>query len=117
MLLKVNINGTTILFTGDLEKDVEEKLNNLNIKADILKVSHHGSKTSTTQEFLDKVNPDISIISVAEDNSFGHPNQDVLDRLKETSSVYMTKDFGEINIKIYKNKRIKIDTKFKKWII
>ncbi len=111
MLLKVTAKDTTLLFTGDLEKEAEENLKNINLKADILKVSHHGSKTSTTQEFLDKVNPDISIISVAENNSFGHPNPDVVTRLKETSNVFMTKDLGEINIRIYKDKKIKIDSK------
>lgn len=114
MLLKVTAKDTTLLFTGDLEKEVEENLKNVNLKADILKVSHHGSKTSTTQDFLDKVNPDISIISVAENNSFGHPNQDVVVRLKKTSNVFMTKDSGEINMRIYKNKKIKINSKINK---
>lgn len=114
MLLKVTAKDTTLLFTGDLEKEAEENLKNINLKVDILKVSHHGSKTSTTQDFLDKVNPDISIISVAENNSFGHPNQDVVNRLKETSDVFMTKDLGEINIRIYKNKKLEIDSKINK---
>lgn len=114
MLLKVTAKDTTLLFTGDLEKAAEENLKNINLKADILKVSHHGSKTSTTQEFLDKVNPDISIISVGENNSFGHPNQDVINRLKETSNVFMTKDLGEINIRIYNNNKLKIDSKINK---
>ena len=113
MLLKVIANNTTLLFTGDLEKEVEEKILDMNINADILKVSHHGSKTSTTKKFLDRVNPRISIISVAEDNSFGHPNQDVVESLLDTSKVYMTKDLGEIRFQIYKNGIIKFDSQLK----
>lgn len=107
MLLKVFIKDTTILFTGDLEKDIEAKVD-FDVTANILKVAHHGSKTSTTSEFLAKVKPQISIISVAKDNSFGHPNLEVVERLKKISKVLMTKDLGEITLKIYEKNVIEI---------
>ncbi len=107
MLLKVFIKDTTILFTGDLEKDIESNIN-FDINANILKVAHHGSKTSTTAEFLAKVKPQISIISVAKDNSFGHPNSEVVERLEKISKVLMTKDLGEIALKIYEKNVIEI---------
>ena len=105
--MKVFIKDTTILFTGDLEKDIESNIN-FDINANILKVAHHGSKTSTTSEFLAKVKPQISIISVAKDNSFGHPNLEVVERLKKISKVLMTKDLGEIALKIYEKNVIEI---------
>ena len=75
----------SMLFTGDIEKNAEKQIlrmctNKLN--ATILKVAHHGSKTSSIQEFLNKVNPQIALIGVGENNKFGHPNDDVLKRLK-----------------------------------
>ncbi len=103
MLLKADLNGTKVLFTGDLESKVEEYLVDKygkKLESNILKISHHGSKTSSTEEFIKVVNPDVSIISVAENNSYGHPNFNVVERLKKYSKVMMTKDKGEIRIKL-----------------
>ena len=78
----------SMLFTGDIEYLAEEKIleeykNNLNIlKSDILKIAHHGSKTSSSKEFLSVVNPKITLIGVGENNKFGHPNEDVILRLE-----------------------------------
>ena len=77
-----------MLFTGDIEKEAEQKLLNLykktnRLKATVLKVPHHGSKTSTTGEFLKAVTPKIALIGVGENNLFGHPNGEVLERLKQ----------------------------------
>lgn len=76
----------SILFTGDIEKIAEkqilEEYKNSNIfKSKILKVAHHGSKTSSTQEFLEKIEPKIALIGVGKNNTFGHPNNEVLERL------------------------------------
>ncbi len=78
----------SILFTGDIEEIAEKSIlekykNNLNLlNTTILKVAHHGSKSSSTQEFLDAVKPRIALIGVGENNTFGHPNQGVLERLQ-----------------------------------
>lgn len=76
----------SILFTGDIEeiaeKQILEEYKNSNIlRSEILKVAHHGSKTSSTQSFLEKVKPKIALIGVGKDNTFGHPNEGVLERL------------------------------------
>ena len=112
LLIRANINGVKILFTGDLEEDVEKQID-FDISADILKVAHHGSNTSSTNEFLEKVKPKISIISVSENNLYGHPNRNVVERLKKYSNVFMTKDSGEINFYIYRNGKIKVKTYLK----
>ena len=76
------------IFSGDIEKIAEERIlkqyeNNTSIlKSTILKVAHHGSKSSSIQEILDKIKPEIALIGVGENNKFGHPNDEVLDRLK-----------------------------------
>ncbi len=77
----------SILLTGDIEKIAEEKLIKIykdtnKLSATILKVAHHGSKSSSTQQFLDLVNPEIALIGVGEKNTFGHPNNEVVERIK-----------------------------------
>ena len=74
------------------------------LKCDILKVAHHGSNTSSSKEFINLVKPDISIISVGEYNNYGLPNKEIVDRLNKISNVYMTKNSGNINIRISKDK-------------
>lgn len=76
-----------MLFTGDIEeiaeKQILEEYKNFDIlKATILKVGHHGSKTSSSQEFLQRVKPQIALIGVGKNNTFGHPNNSVLKRLE-----------------------------------
>jgi len=85
LVIKAKIGHLTWLFTGDIEKEAEESLveENQPMGADILKVAHHGSKTSSSANFLDAVHPKLAIISVGEHNPFGHPNSEVLDRLRE----------------------------------
>ena len=84
---------------------------NISLRADILKVGHHGSKTSTIEKFLEKVKPKISLIGVGKENRFGHPNKNVLDRLtKVGSDIYRTDEDGEIIIKINTKGKIKIET-------
>ncbi len=113
LVIKMRYKNRSMLFTGDIETYGEDKIN-VNIKADILKVAHHGSSTSTSEDFLKKVSPNISIISVAKKNMYGHPNENVVERLKRFSNLYMTKDSGEINIRIYKNSRIFIKERIKR---
>jgi len=82
LVARMVYNDNSILFTGDIEKRIEALLPLLTelTESDVLKVSHHGSKTGTAKEFLDLVNPSIAIISVGE-NTYGHPNNEVLERL------------------------------------
>lgn len=84
IVLRLIFGNTTFLFTGDAEDKIEEVIlnNNLNIQADVLKIAHHGSRYSTTDEFLKSVNPKYAIISVGEGNSYKHPESIVLNKLK-----------------------------------
>ena len=102
-----------MLFTGDIEAKGEESVKKLT-DVDILKVAHHGAKTSSTENFLKKTKPKIAVISVAEKNTYGHPNLQVVERLKKYADIYMTKNSGEIRIRIYKNSKIYIDERIKK---
>ena len=112
VVLKMKYNDISFLFTGDLEYQVERELvaSRLDIKADVLKVGHHGSRSSTSKEFLEKVQPTCAVISVGEDNNFGHPTPEVLNRLDENNvRIFRTDISGAIifkisgqNVKIYK---------------
>lgn len=88
------------------EKDILDKYNISDI--DVLKVGHHGSKTSSSKSFINEINPKNSIISVGKNNRYGHPNKEVLNNLKE-SKIYRTDKDGSIMFKINNNK-LKIET-------
>ena len=90
-----------ILLMGDAEKEIEETLLNIG-KVDLLKVGHHGSKTSSSIEFINEINPKYSIISVGKNNRYGHPNDSVLGNLNN-SKIYRTDQDGSIEIKLNKN--------------
>ena len=93
IVLKMTFGNKSFLFTGDATDVSEEKMLDKDIKVDVLKVGHHGSEYSTTDKFLDKVNPSISIISVGENNKYGHPSSKTLEKLKN-SKIYRT-DFDK----------------------
>lgn len=98
-IIKVEYGNNSFLFTGDAEKEVEEKIiaNNDDINADVIKIGHHGSSTSTSKAFIDKVNPSIAVISVGENNSYNHPNEDVINRLNGNKiKIYRTDKDGTI---------------------
>ncbi|GAC44349.1 ComEC/Rec2 family competence protein [Paenibacillus popilliae] len=86
-VLKVTYQDTSFLFTGDAEKRSETDMlkHPERLRADVLKVGHHGSDTSTSQAFLDAVQPTYAVISVGTDNKYGHPKKAVLDRLKKAN--------------------------------
>lgn len=115
MNYKLN-NGRTfsILFTGDIEVEAEKELEQVygkKLKADILKIAHHGSKTSSREKFIKLVSPKIALIGVGENNKFGHPADITLERLeKENVKVYRTDQMGEASITINKNGEIKVKT-------
>lgn len=116
LIIKLNYKEYSMLFTGDIEKIAEDEIlkkykNKSTLKSDILKVAHHGSKTSTTEEFLKKVNPKIALIGVGENNMFGHPNNQVLEILDNNDIItYRTDKCGEISITLNRKGKI-IDIK------
>ena len=88
IIAKLVYMNFSMLFTGDIEKSEENLINKYrdNLKSTILKVSHHGSKTSTSEEFLKYVKPEIALIGVGKDNKFGHPNQTTIEKLENIRS-------------------------------
>ena len=109
-VIYTELNGYKFIFMGDAsvttEKEILNKYNLPNI--DVLKVGHHGSKTSSSQEFINKIQPKYSVISVGKNNRYGHPNKEVLDNL-ENSKIYRTDEDGSIMFKIKSNK-LKVET-------
>lgn len=103
LVCKMVSKKVTMLFTGDIEQEAEKailnkyKANISILKSDILKVAHHGSKTSSTEEFLEAVKPNTAVIGVGKNNNFGHPNKSVLEKLKRLGCrIYRTDESGEI---------------------
>lgn len=108
MVLLVNHKGFKTLFTGDISADVEREIKN---KIDILKVSHHGSETSTSYELLKNTEPRFAVISAGVNNSYGHPHKVTLQSLERHGIIYyMTSRDGEVDFKIYDDK-LSVDTK------
>ena len=109
-VIYTKLNDYKFLFMGNAAIEVEEDLiKKYNLQdIDVLKVGHHGSKTSSSIEFINEINPKYSIISVGKNNRYGHPNKEVLESLKE-SKIYRTDQDGSIMFKI-KNNKLKIET-------
>mgnify|MGYP000581621049 FL=1 len=109
-VIYTELNGYKFMFMGDAgvekEKDILDKYNLANI--DVLKVGHHGSKTSSSKEYIDEIKPKYAIISVGKNNRYGHPNKEVLNNL-DNSKIYRTDQDGSIMFKI-KNNKLKIET-------
>ncbi len=99
--LRLVFGENSFIFTGDLYKSIERQITDrgLYISSDVLKVGHHGSKTSTREEFLEKVNPKIAVISAGRDNRYNHPHPEVLEVLdKYGITVLRTDRDGDIKI-------------------
>ena len=109
-VIYTELNGYKFMFMGDAgidkEKDILDKYNLP--KIDVLKVGHHGSKTSSSIEFINEINPKYGVISVGKNNRYGHPNNGVLNNLAN-SQIYRTDQDGSIMFKI-KNSKLKIET-------
>ena len=109
-VIYTELDGYKFMFMGDSgvekEKDILNKYNISGI--DVLKIGHHGSKTSSSKEFINEINPNYSIISVGKNNRYGHPNKEVLNNLSN-SKIYRTDQDGSIMFKI-KNNKLKIET-------
>lgn len=109
-VIKVTFGKTSFLFTGDAEKTSEREIleNNPGINVDVLKIGHHGSMTSTTDNFLEAVSPRIAIISCGNNNEYGHPHDGTLQKLKENNITIFRTDFdGNIVLESDGNKIIK----------
>lgn len=112
LFIMAEIKNQRFLFTGDAETKAEKLLleENLDIDCDVLKVSHHGSNTSSSKNFLKSTTPDYAVISVGEGNMYGHPNNQTLQSLKSIgATVYRTDQSGDITFEIERGK-IKIET-------
>lgn len=97
IVLKVKHGTNTFLFMGDASTKIEKNLLNKDIKSDVLKVGHHGSRYSTSLEFLKKVSPEYAVISVGENNTYKHPHEEILKRLEEQNiQIYRTDKEGTI---------------------
>ena len=109
-VIYTELNGYKFIFMGDAgvdkEKDILDKYNISDV--DVLKAGHHGSKTSSSEEFIDDINPKYSIISVGKNNRYGHPNKEVLNTL-DNSKIYRTDQDGSVMFNI-RNRKLEIET-------
>ena len=110
-VLKFTYGKCSFLFTGDAEKLSEKEMleNSMDVSADVLKVGHHGSSTSSGKNFIEAVNPEYAIIEVGQDNEYGHPHKETMEEL-EGIEIYRTDLQGDITA-ICDGDNIKITTK------
>lgn len=114
IVLKLDYKEKSFLFTADIEKEEEKTLleNETDIRADVLKVAHHGSKSSSTQDFIAKVKPSIGVISVGKNNLYHHPSPSVLDTLSQNQiKIFRTDQNGGVIVKS-DGKTLNIETSF-----
>ena len=112
IVLRLDFGENSFLFTGDATTKVEKEILNKDLKVDVYKVAHHGSNSSNSKAFLDKVNPTYGIISTEQDNNYGHPHDEVLKRLEDRNiklyrtdvlgTILVTSDGKKIDIKNFK---------------
>ncbi len=98
-VIKLTYKNTKFLFMGDAEKLSEEEIinNNIDISSDVLKLGHHGSSSSSSSKFLDKVSPKIAVISCGKNNDYGHPHKETISNLnKRNITIYRTDLNGTI---------------------
>ncbi len=107
LVCRLNYKDKSMLFTGDVEEIAENAIlnkysNKLNVlEADIIKIAHHGSKTSSSTQFINNVKPKMALIGVGKNNKFGHPNFMIIEKLRKSGArIFRTDDNGEIQIKI-----------------
>lgn len=113
IVLYGSVNGLDFLFTGDIDKQIEKLIieNYEGLEVDVLKVAHHGSKTSSCEEFIENISPEYAIISVGKNNFYGHPSEEVIDTLlKYQSVIYQTSINGSIRFKVKNEELYFIDT-------
>lgn len=101
VVVKISIGKVCAIFTGDMENEAENYVLSAgyNISCQILKVAHHGSKSSSSYVFLNAVKPEVAVISVGANNQYGHPHQEILDRIMQVGAkIYRTDTDGSITI-------------------
>ena len=101
LVLRIDYGDTSVLLTGDMEQKAEDDLvaSGANLDVDVLQVGHHGSETSTGYVFLNAVLPEVGVISVGEGNSYGHPSEDTLSRLRDAGvDVWRTDLAGNVTV-------------------
>ncbi|HZP58294.1 MAG TPA: ComEC/Rec2 family competence protein, partial [Dehalococcoidia bacterium] len=100
VVLRLTYGDVRMLFTADIGADAERALlaDGADLRADVLKVAHHGSATSSTARFLDAVRPRLALVSAGRDNPFGHPAPETVQRLQAYAAVYNTADHGALRI-------------------
>lgn len=99
VVTKLVYGKTSFLFTGDMEKEAERDIAKEDLQASILKVGHHGSRSSTSAQFLRRVKPEVAVISLGKDNDYGHPHEITLKKLSKVGvKVYRTDINGTIDI-------------------
>ena len=99
VVLRLDAGGRRILLTGDIEKEAELTLADRDLRADVLKVAHHGSRSSTSQTWLDEVAPRIAVVSCGRRNVFGHPHREVIAALRERNiRIWRTDRDGTIDV-------------------
>lgn len=97
IIVRLTYGNTCIILTGDIERNGELELLNDDIDCDVLKIAHHGSKTSTSDAFLQAVSPAIAIISAGKDNRYGHPHNVILNKLQSAGiSLFRTDEVGRV---------------------
>lgn len=109
-VVKIRFGDTAFLFMGDAEREVEESIASSQIDADVLKVGHHGSNTSSSKAFIDGVSPKIAVISCGRGNSYGHPHNETIMTLSECGAqIYRTDEAGTITVTADSEKNITVD--------
>ena len=121
VVMMAEYRGVRVLLTGDAERDVEARLVERlggHLRADVLKVGHHGSTTSTTMPFLDAVTPRLALVSVGAGNRYGHPSPDVLDALHARGAqVIRTDDGGSIVVSVDGGSELRVTTEDSRWTL
>ncbi|HET8932992.1 MAG TPA: DNA internalization-related competence protein ComEC/Rec2 [Polyangiales bacterium] len=113
MVLRIDYAGRSFLFSGDIEAHAEQQLvaANTNLRADIFKVPHHGSRTSSSEALLQSVQPNVAVISAGAWNPFGHPHPEVVERLaKHAQQVIQLGEVGGTSIRVRPNGELRIDS-------
>jgi competence protein ComEC len=98
---RLTFSYNSFIFTGDITQTAEKEIIDkyTDIDSDVLKIAHHGSKTSSSEEFLGKVSPETAVISVGKDNSYSHPHREILERLEKFGiNTLRTDEKGDIKI-------------------
>ncbi len=119
-VVQVRLGGVSILLTGDAERSEEEWLvehSASQLRANVLKVAHHGSRTSTTAAFLDAVRPSIALISVGVANRYGHPSAEVLDRLAASGALILRTDRLGSVVVATDGKRFWVEAVGERWLV